>query len=160
MVSWIGLGVERSLGGKVKRLFLPILMQLFLACSWLCPHLVLQHLNWFLEFSLRYFGPYIVKFMSVGERRVGSAVTPHHSTQGYNSFIYATDTVSSSSAMHEISLNWFLCPEFQLWPLLPSLSHHHSEHIPLIIESGKGEGKACSKVISGCEKSHLIQKCP
>lgn len=89
-----------------------------------------------------------------------SAVTPHHSTQGYNSFIYATDTVSSSSAMHEISLNWFLCPEFQLWPLLPSLSHHHSEHIPLIIESGKGEGKACSKVISGCEKSHLIQKCP
>lgn len=71
MVSWIGLGVERSLGGKVKRLFLPILMQLFLACSWLCPHLVLQHLNWFLEFSLRYFGPYIVKFMSVGERRVG-----------------------------------------------------------------------------------------
>lgn len=55
----------------MKRLFLPILMQLFLACSWLCPHLVLQHLNWFLEFSLRYFGPYIVKFMSVGERRVG-----------------------------------------------------------------------------------------
>lgn len=30
------------------------------------------------------------------------------------------------SIIHEISLNWLFCPKFQLWPLLPSLPHHHS----------------------------------